>query len=72
MWEGYPLHTALLGQPVQGDPRQIVFGATHIDKRQLQICRNEPVEPPRRTWLAWARQVTRNWKIARLADWKIT
>jgi hypothetical protein len=36
MWDRHSLQNAILGQPVFGDPLQIAFGATHIDRRQLE------------------------------------
>jgi hypothetical protein len=41
MWTRQSLQTALLGSPAGGDARQIVLGANHIDKRQLEVCRAE-------------------------------
>jgi hypothetical protein len=38
MWDRKSLQLTLLGTPACGDPRQIVFGADHIDRRQLEMC----------------------------------
>jgi hypothetical protein len=38
MWDRKSLQLTLLGSPACGDPRQIFFGADHIDRRQLELC----------------------------------
>jgi hypothetical protein len=62
MWERRSLQYAILGPPAGGvpnsasalgcpggDARQIIFGAAHIDKRQLELCARAPEMPARET-----------------------
>ena len=58
MWDRQSLQTALLGSPAVGDARQIIFGASHIDRRQLELCAHEPKRRLRRKWLAGIAQLS--------------
>ena len=42
MWDRKSLQLTLLGTPACGDPRQIFFGADHIDRHQFAFCADEP------------------------------
>jgi hypothetical protein len=50
MWDRRSLQSAVLGSPVGRDARQVVFGATHIDRRQLEMCAPESEGRPDRKW----------------------
>jgi len=42
MWDRKLLQEALLGTPANGDPRQIFFGAEHVDRHQFDASGREP------------------------------